>query len=117
MKIYITKNFCDCNLCKGSKRIKTLIDKEAYEAFQSGSHNQIITGSRNPTLITFPCSCDVVYWSKDKGPDQNISCLGEAIFKIHTSKFGCYKITKNQQISIHIPIYTSIKNFIVIYTR
>ena len=103
-KIFTTKNFCCCRLCRGSERIETVLDREAFLAFRSGSHRQVSTDCRYPVLVTFPADCTVVWWSAAGNPDQDIDRLGQEILRLPASIHGCWKIRENQEISIHAPV-------------
>jgi hypothetical protein len=48
-KIYITTNFCGCRLCKGSRKVETSLDREAFKAARNG-HIVRRVGGRNPRL-------------------------------------------------------------------
>ena len=114
-KIYITDNFCECGLCRGSRQIETKLDKEASLAYDKYTHNQIITGGREPDLITYPVDCTVVSWSAKGNPNKDT--FGEEIIRFPTSVHGCWKIIKNQEISIHAPINKSAGEYEIIFTR
>lgn len=100
-KIYITKNFCGCNLCRGSERIITDLDREANEAVRNGSHRQVVVGGRNPRLLTFPEQMVFVSYSAGGNPDQSLENLSEAVCSGSDSSHGCWKIRENQSYSIH----------------
>jgi len=116
-KIYITDNLCNCKLCKGSKKVETELDREASRAYNEYTHNQVLTGGREPDLITYPADCTVVHWSAKGNPDCDIAKIGEEIVRIPDSVHGCWKIIKNQEISIHAPVNKSAGKYEIVFTR
>lgn len=105
--IYMTSNFCDCRLCRGSHKVTNNIDKEA---FNKGRDGFIVykTGARNPTLITFnPKKFLMGHKSaagnidiqdpitKDWG--LSIDSTGQEVLCIEDSVHSCHKISAHQE--------------------
>ena len=127
MKIYVVENFCDCNLCKGHRTVRTLLDMEAFLASRNKGMKSQVIGGRHPKLIVFNAEALYVGNVSTTGrisitdpiteESLHLGLCGEKVFSDKDSIHGCWKIIENQRFQLYLrPEYYDEKVEIA-YTR
>jgi len=125
-KIYVVRNFCDCRFCRGSRRITTSLDEEAFNASRQEGWESIVVGARNPRLVVFNGRRLVVGLETASG-NVDIACpggyyrgldgVGPLVFSDSHSVHGCWKIRENQWFHLYRRGEIECGLFEIVHTR